>query len=420
MRRALWALPALLLLAGCRPNAVWSPDGKLLALEPKGQLFTFNTQTRQFRYLPRGHRYVVCPTWSPNGSSITYYGLTRKGEETTGIDLMSADAATGISKPLIPRLPLVKAKPDALDIGTPLELVRETLSVSWKPDGTQFAYLAFEGADTTLWVANADGSSRKALLTSGLRNAYAPAWSPDGSRIAFISVAPTRVKVPAPDQELAAPGELGGSLEVVNPDGSGRKMLWDGSTREALTPFGPPLVWSPDSKSVYVTVGREMKQKEQFPEKCELYSVPADGSEPKSHGLLDGPPPFLNFNPNGAIFFLAPATETEMYPRIGFAPALFGTTNLLGALDHQVLGLPEGAQMDTDTFPIPSISPDGSRFAVSFVPKTGKPTLLLRSTAADGKWEKFPVPLMTAAPAKTAARKPAAKKPAPKRRRSRR
>lgn len=412
MRRALWVLALLpLLAAGCRPNPVWSPDGKLLALEPRGQLFTFNTQTKQFRQLTRGPRAVVGPAWAPSGRQIAYYSLTRKGQETTAIDLLSADVTTGVSRPLVSKLPLLKPAGNALDLGAPIELLRESLAIAWKPDGTQFAYLAFEGTDTTLWVANADGTAARSLLTSN-RSAYSPVWSPDGSRIAFISLTPMDPNAAPPaNAEALQGGSPGtGNLEVVNADGSDRKMLWDGRAREALSPFAPPPVWSADGKSLYVTVDREKKDKQPFPEKCELFAVSVDGSEPKSMGMIGGPSPFMSLNPAGAIFFLAPATENEKYPRIGFSAPPFASTELLGTLDAKALGTPPTpGSIETDNFPVPSISPDGSRFALTFVPKTGRPSLLLRSTAADGKWERYPVPLASATPARPAAKKPARK-----------
>jgi hypothetical protein len=61
-------------------------------------------------------------------------------------------------------------------------------SPAWSPDGSKIAYDAFGTADSSsdtpgLWVQNLDGSGAIRLTTTGI--AGPPTWSPDGSEIAF-------------------------------------------------------------------------------------------------------------------------------------------------------------------------------------------------------------------------------------------
>ena len=56
------------------------------------------------------------------------------------------------------------------------------LSPAWSPDGTQIAFLSGDEGDQ-LWVMNADGSATR-RLTDGVAFEAFPAWSPDGAQIA--------------------------------------------------------------------------------------------------------------------------------------------------------------------------------------------------------------------------------------------
>jgi TolB protein len=104
---------------------------------------------------------------------------------------------------------------------------------AWSPDGTKMAFVlgppehlgAYAG-DGDIYVMNADGT-RLIRLTEGLR-AAGPAWSPDGTEIVFSQ-------------------DQGTSLVVMNADGSGaRKLRLHG---EAYPPYQSPA-WSPDGTRI--------------------------------------------------------------------------------------------------------------------------------------------------------------------------
>jgi TolB protein len=93
--------------------------------------------------------------------------------------------------------------------------------------GRRILFTAGQGQVTGITLVYADGSGVY-RLTSGPGTDYTPAWSPDGSRIAYVS---------------ASPGARG--LFLINPDGSGKTQLVEHAAQYPA--------WSPDgSRIAYV------------------------------------------------------------------------------------------------------------------------------------------------------------------------
>src|SRR5215217_6395055 len=75
---------------------------------------------------------------------------------------------------------------------------RDVFDLEWvsdpqiSPDGRRVIFgrtgydIMTDGKRSALWIANADGSDVRALL-SPERQASSPRWSPDGGRIVFVS-----------------------------------------------------------------------------------------------------------------------------------------------------------------------------------------------------------------------------------------
>jgi TolB protein len=104
-----------------------------------------------------------------------------------------------------------------------------------------------------IWVSSEDGSSRS-QLTSGPAFDISPMWSPDGTRIAYWSVAPTDDAGPFDyDTFMLAASEPRTSLMVMAADGSDAHALVEGLRLVDPTAPEPPEVrarWSPDGESI--------------------------------------------------------------------------------------------------------------------------------------------------------------------------
>lgn len=118
---------------------------------------------------------------------------------------------------------------------------------AWSPDGTRIAYVAGKAyRSTELYVINADGSERRRLTTNHAHEAL-PAWSPDGTRIAVAS-------------------EMTGDYEIwlVNADGADPRQLTSAPGLDTHP------AWSPDGRSIAFTTNRSGA--------LEIWVMRADGS----------------------------------------------------------------------------------------------------------------------------------------------
>jgi len=103
---------------------------------------------------------------------------------------------------------------------------------SWSPDGSSFVFTSDK--DAPLYVVPTDGSAPPRATGDGRVMPFHPAWSPDGSRIAFAG--PERL----PD-EMLGPSKV----YVINPDGTGQEQV---SREGAGDGTGALPQWSPDGR----------------------------------------------------------------------------------------------------------------------------------------------------------------------------
>lgn len=142
----------------------WSPDAQRIAFvsgrDGVGHVFVMDADGTGTRRITDTKQDDTHPTWSPDGTKLVF---AREGA------LFQASAEGG----------------PATRVGRGLGSAADP---EFSPDGTQIAYdYRIPGYQTReVWVMNSDGTGARQLTKLGAQSG-APAWSPDGKRLAFQS-----------------------------------------------------------------------------------------------------------------------------------------------------------------------------------------------------------------------------------------
>ena len=152
----------LTLREGTSMAAALSPDGRTLAIDLLGALWTLPVEGGAARRVLADGYDAHAPAWSPDGRRLAFQAYHR---DTWNIWSMNADGSD-----------LRQLTSGPFDDREP----------HWSPDGTRIAFSSDRGGTYDVWLlAVATGDVRR--VTSGPANESMPAWSPDGREIAFVS-----------------------------------------------------------------------------------------------------------------------------------------------------------------------------------------------------------------------------------------
>lgn len=220
----------------------WSPDGRRIALI---KAYSFPSQNRYYTEIgiveADGSGYADLtqtaehqlnhsePVWSPDGSQIAFgrYRYTYTYFSSENYEWKWIERGIHVID---------------TDGNQPFRLVEWGFDPAWSPDGSQIAYVRFSNGDTGISIVDAEGGSPVALTW---HSDLDPVWSLDGERIAFVRY-----------------GESDAGIHVMSRNGGQSFNLTHGPSRE-----GWPA-WSPDGEWIG------------FHREGDIWAVPASGGDP--------------------------------------------------------------------------------------------------------------------------------------------
>jgi Tol biopolymer transport system component len=251
------------------------------------------------------------PVWSPDGTRIAFisnpgesipifpgYPPSGRTKARPTLYIMTADG--GRKKRISP--PLRGPSPEVID-------------PSWSPDGSRLAFVSKQQIhgerNSAVYVAGSNGTG---LVEVSREPSWAPAWSRDGERLAFAAF---------------------GGVYTVNIDGSGLRKLVDAKEPQSLA-------WSPD--------GTRISYLDSTWSKSKLYVSAVDGAETRELSRHAGSPAWspdgdkLAFEKDGDIYLIEPdgsrltrLTQGRDFSALEWSPdgteMVFSTSVIAGQID---------------------------------------------------------------------------------------
>lgn len=110
------------------------------------------------------------PSWSPDGTKIAFWSDRDAGE---GLYVMNADGS------------------DQTRIVNTSSIQRLVESPNWSPDGTRIAFIGYNlntNNEADIFIVNVDGSNPIDITNTPTISEVAPAWSRDGNKLAYVRV----------------------------------------------------------------------------------------------------------------------------------------------------------------------------------------------------------------------------------------
>jgi hypothetical protein len=190
---------------------------------------------------------------------------------------------------------------------------------AWSPDSSKIAFVTVRDGNGEIYVMNPDGTGQT-RLTNNPAHDVSPAWSPDGTKIAFVS------------------GRDGNSeIYVMNADGTGQTRL----TNNPMGDSDPD--WSPDGTKIAFTTNRDGNN--------EIYSMNANGTGATNLTNDPGYQVAPSWSPDGSKI---------VYMQRQYAGGAFGQIHIMNRDGSAQTQITNGDPV----YATPAWSPDGTKIAV--------------------------------------------------------
>jgi len=142
-------------------------------------------------------------------------------------------------------------------------------NAAFSPDGTKLAFVSDRDGNVELYSMNVDGTGVHRLTTNQAMDDH-PSWSPDGRRIAFCST-----------RKPAAPGHAWNGIYVMDADGANVHRI---SRDDAVADYSP--AWSPRNDLIAFASGRDRAR--------DVYVMKPDGTGRRQVARDGGWPAFVD------------------------------------------------------------------------------------------------------------------------------